>query len=68
MERALEIWKKEELPELHLRISWYGVNLGYWPEEREEEARLAMVGRYCETGAKFSSRRRNLDEEGESDR
>ncbi|MCZ6547068.1 MAG: hypothetical protein O6837_02985 [Deltaproteobacteria bacterium] len=51
MQRALEIWKKEELPELHFRISWYGVNLGYWPEEREEEDRLAVEGRDYETGA-----------------
>ena len=28
----------------------------------------ALEGRYYETRAKFSQRRRNLDEEGESDR
>lgn len=60
MERALEMWKDLGLPALKLRQPWYGVNLGYWPEEREEEARLALTGRHYETGKKFAQRRRNL--------
>ena len=30
MERALEIWREEEMPELKLRDPWYGYPLGLW--------------------------------------
>lgn len=62
MERALEIWREENLPQLQLREPWYGVNLGFWPEEREEEAVLAVTGRYYETGEKFARRRQRVDQ------
>ena len=57
MEGALKIWEELGLPSLHLKVPWYGVNLGYWPKEQEEEALLAVTGRYYETGEKFSRRR-----------
>ncbi len=59
MEQALKIWEELGLPSLHLKTPWYGTNLGYWPEEREEEARLAVEGRHYETGEKFAQRRYN---------
>ena len=40
-------------------MTWDGTNLGYWPKEREEEARLAVEGRYYETGEKFAKERYN---------
>ncbi len=61
MERALELWKEEGLPQLNLREPWYGINLGYWPQESEEEAALAVEGRYYETGEKFAQRRQALE-------
>lgn len=60
MERALAMWEEMGLPPLKLRQPWHGVNLGYWPEEREEEARLALAGRHYETGKKFAQRRQHL--------
>lgn len=59
MEHALEIWEELGLPELHLKTPWYGMNLGYWPQEREDEARIAVQGRYYETGEKFAKERYN---------
>jgi 3-polyprenyl-4-hydroxybenzoate decarboxylase len=64
MEHALAIWQEEGLPELQLKTPWFGVNLGYWPEERVEEARLAVEGRYYETGQKFEGMRVKVDQEG----
>ncbi len=58
MERALEIWKREGLPELKLKEPWHGYGLGYWTEEEEEEAGLALEGKHYLTGEKMASRRR----------
>lgn len=45
MERALEMWKAERMPELHLREPWHGYSLGgFWTEEDEERARRAAQG------------------------
>lgn len=52
MDTALELWKKLELPSLHLKEPWFGYSLGYWTEEDHMEARLATEGRYFETGEK----------------
>jgi 4-hydroxy-3-polyprenylbenzoate decarboxylase len=60
MERALAIWQAEGLPELHLKTPWYGTNLGYWPSERDEEARLALEGAHYQVGEKFAHRRQYL--------
>jgi hypothetical protein len=56
MERAEEIWVKLGLPELSLREPTAGYELGAWTEENREEARLAELGRYLETGAKLARR------------
>jgi UbiD family decarboxylase len=60
MERALELWRAEGLPELHIRRPLWGTELGYWPDERRAEAKLAVEGRYYETGTKFAQHRRQL--------
>lgn len=61
MERALEIWRDEGLPELKLREPWYGYKLGPWPEEFEHEAELAAQGKYYETGKKLGDRKIVID-------
>jgi UbiD family decarboxylase len=53
MEHAKQIWEELGLPELQPRTPWYGYSLGHWPEEHQQEAELAVVGRYYETGAKL---------------
>jgi UbiD family decarboxylase len=61
MDRALDIWRELDLPELDLRPPWYGYALDWWSDEEAEEADLAMQGRYYETGAKFARQRTKLD-------
>lgn len=57
MERAIEIWRQEGLPELKMSRPWYGYSLGFWTKEFEEEAELAIRGEYYKTGEKLASKR-----------
>ncbi|MBI2960970.1 MAG: UbiD family decarboxylase, partial [Betaproteobacteria bacterium] len=50
MDRALQIWKEEGLPELKLKEPYYGRNLGYWHPEDEQKAQWALQGEYQKTG------------------
>lgn len=51
MEKALEIWKNTPgAPPLSLRTPWHGYELGYWPEENAEIARLMTEGEFIEVG------------------
>lgn len=62
MERALEIWRDLQLPSLTLKEPWWGYSLGYWTEEEQQEADLAVQGRYYETGDKQRRTRRRFGE------
>ncbi|MPZ88648.1 MAG: UbiD family decarboxylase [Nitriliruptorales bacterium] len=55
MLRALSLWEELDLPALSLREPWHGYELGAWTDENREEARLATLGRYLETGLKLSN-------------
>jgi hypothetical protein len=44
MERALKIWKQEELPPLTLKNPWYGYALGLWDAEDDEMAEAIARG------------------------
>ena len=44
MERALEIWKEEELPPLVLKSPWYGYALGLWNAEDDAMAEAIARG------------------------
>ena len=57
MERARKIWEEEGLTPLTPRVPWYGYSLGYWTEEDEEEAELALRGEYYKTGEKQAKNR-----------
>jgi len=46
MERALEIWGEERMPELALRMPWYGYPLGMWTAEDDEVAEAVANGDY----------------------
>ncbi|MBM2810750.1 MAG: 3-octaprenyl-4-hydroxybenzoate carboxy-lyase [Chloroflexi bacterium] len=59
MERAAQIWDELDLPALKPESPWYGYSLGQWSDEFEEEARLAVEGRWEETGQKLHERRRD---------
>jgi 4-hydroxy-3-polyprenylbenzoate decarboxylase len=62
MDRALEIWKKLQYPALDLKNPWYGYSLGYWTEEEDREADLAVQGRHYETGEKLKAMRKMIED------
>jgi 4-hydroxy-3-polyprenylbenzoate decarboxylase len=57
MEDAISIWRELGLPELHLHTPWYGYDLGWWPDAEKDAGRLAIQGRYYETGEKMKRQR-----------
>jgi 3-polyprenyl-4-hydroxybenzoate decarboxylase len=57
MERAREIWEEEGLPKIEIKTPWFGYDLGYWPEEFAEEAKLALQGEHFITGDKLARNR-----------
>lgn len=60
MRRAQELWSELGLPELTLREPVHGYELGGWTDENRDEARLAALGRYLETGRKLAERGRSV--------
>jgi UbiD family decarboxylase len=62
MEGALARWKRMGLPELHLNKPWYGYKLDGWTPDDEEEATIALQGRYLETGKKQLTQREHKGE------
>ncbi len=60
MEQALEIWKKEGLPQLQLRTPWYGYHLGRWTADDEENAELTLKGEHFKLAEKLKGRRKKL--------
>ncbi|HEY3116678.1 MAG TPA: UbiD family decarboxylase [Chloroflexota bacterium] len=59
MENAARIWEELGLPHLKPESPWFGYSLGDWSDEFEEDARLAVEGRWMETGDKLAQRRRD---------
>jgi 4-hydroxy-3-polyprenylbenzoate decarboxylase len=60
MERSLAIWNELGLPPITPEPPWHGYSLGEWWDELDEEAQLAVDGRWAETGAKLAGRRRTI--------
>jgi 4-hydroxy-3-polyprenylbenzoate decarboxylase len=60
MDRAISLWKEMQFPALDLKDPWYGRSLGQWTAEEEDEADLAVQGRYYETGEKLRQSRRSF--------
>ncbi len=58
MERAIDLWREEGLPELHLKSPWFGYELGHWSEEDRVQAERATRGDYLLTGEEQSQQRR----------
>jgi 4-hydroxy-3-polyprenylbenzoate decarboxylase len=61
MDRARFLWEQLELPALKPREPWYGMSLGFWPEEQEELVALAEQGREEEAAELLLSRGRQLE-------
>jgi 4-hydroxy-3-polyprenylbenzoate decarboxylase len=57
MEHVLPIWEELGLPRLELRRPWYGYDLGWWTEAEKAAGKLAIEGRYYETGKKMERER-----------
>ncbi|MBI4322420.1 MAG: UbiD family decarboxylase [Chloroflexi bacterium] len=51
MERARTIWEELGYPALRPRVPWFGTSLGIWPDEYEEQARLAEAGEFEKVAA-----------------
>lgn len=58
MEKAINLWDRLRMPPLKLNDPWWGYNLGFWSEELQEEASMAMKGEYYKTGEKLAKRRK----------
>jgi UbiD family decarboxylase len=61
MEKALDLWKRLELPPLRLKAPWFGYELGYWSDRNREEAELALQGKHFEIGERARNERKKLD-------
>ncbi len=57
MENSKKLWERLGLPALKPKSPWYGYSLGYWTEENEEEAALALKGEHFKTGEKLAKNR-----------
>lgn len=62
MERARKIWEELALPKLEPQEPWHGYFLGLWPQELEEEARMAAAGNYDKVGEKLRTTRVQVGE------
>ena len=65
MEAARARWEALSLPALDLKQPWHGYPLSGWTAENEEEAALAVTGRYFETGEKLAGRRETVETGGD---
>ena len=50
MEKARSLWQRLGLPEIQLKVPWYGYDLGYWTQEDAEDAERALRGEHYVTG------------------
>ena len=57
MEKAKGIWEELGFPALKPKAPWHGYSLGYWTEENEMEAELALKGEHYQTGEKLAKDR-----------
>ncbi|MBI4632515.1 MAG: UbiD family decarboxylase [Deltaproteobacteria bacterium] len=60
MEKGRDLWEKLGLPPLKPERPWYGYSLGQWDDELDKEAKLAVEGRYYETGEKLKAGRKKM--------
>jgi UbiD family decarboxylase len=59
MENAKAIWERLGLPPLKPQSPWHGYDLGYWPEDLERQARMAVESDYFAIGREQAQRRRS---------
>jgi UbiD family decarboxylase len=49
MEGALKIWRNEQMPELQLKIPWFGYPLGHWDDQDDALADAVARGEYFQS-------------------
>ncbi|MEA2996232.1 MAG: hypothetical protein QOG74_1781 [Alphaproteobacteria bacterium] len=59
MENARAIWERLGLPPLKPEAPWHGYDLGFWPKELEQQARMATDSDYFSLGASLANERRS---------
>ena len=59
MENARAIWERLGLPPLKPEAPWHGYDLGFWPKELEQQARMATDSDYFSLGANLANERRS---------
>jgi 4-hydroxy-3-polyprenylbenzoate decarboxylase len=59
MDNAKTIWERLGLPPLKPEAPWHGYDLGYWPQELERQARLAVQSDYFALGPELVKQRRD---------
>ena len=59
MENARAIWERLGLPALKPEPPWHGYDLGFWPPELAQQARLAAESDYFSFGANLANERRS---------
>jgi 4-hydroxy-3-polyprenylbenzoate decarboxylase len=59
MENARRIWERLGLPPLAPQPPWHGYDLGFWPQELEQQARMATASDYFTLGANLANERRS---------
>ncbi len=59
MEKARAIWERLGLPPLKPEAPWHGYDLGFWPKELEQQARMAAESDYFTLGANLANERRS---------
>src|SRR5882757_1173919 len=59
MEKARAIWERLGLPPLKPEAPWHGYDLGFWPKELEQQARMATDSDYFSLGANLANERRS---------
>ncbi|MBP1157183.1 MULTISPECIES: UbiD family decarboxylase [unclassified Paenibacillus] len=62
MENAKKRWEELGLPTLNPKSPWHGYDLGYWTEEDEEKAQLAVRGDHYVTGERNKQNRVKVDD------
>jgi len=59
MENARKIWERLGLPPLTPQPPWHGYDLGFWPSELAQQARMATESDYFALGANLANERRS---------
>lgn len=61
MEKAAEIWKNMGLPDLNLKMPWYGYDLEKWTPDYQRYADMVMRREHFKIGEELEKKRKKMD-------